>query len=147
MATTSNTPIPNPKVPPMINYKQQAQKDNPFDGLSESEMDKMKVYLNLFATPRMSDDEIFRKYGFISQLMIGEALAIASTVAQELKQQEQSYSSTRTSTYNTPYRSPYNSPYQNVQRPKQSNQASDGPGGFIGGFIILGIIILLISCC
>lgn len=147
MAITSSTTTPNPKVPPMINYKQQAQKNNPFDGLSESEMDKMKVYLNLFATPRMSDDEIFQKYGFISQLMIHEALAIASTVAQELKQQEQQYSSVRTSTYNSSNASSYNSPYSNTQRAKQNKQSSDSPGDFIGGFIILGIIILLISCC
>lgn len=72
----------------MIDYQLLAKQENPFEGLSEVDAEKMKVYLNLFAIPRMNDDEIFQRYGFISQISSpGELLQLASVVALELNQQ------------------------------------------------------------
>ena len=72
----------------MIDYQLLAKQENPFEDLSEVDAEKMKVYLNLFAIPRMNDDEIFQRYGFISQISSpGELLQLASVVALELNQQ------------------------------------------------------------
>ena len=72
----------------MIDYQKLAKQENPFEDLSEIDAEKMKVYLSLFAIPRMNDDEIFQRYGFISQTQsIGELLQLASVVALELNQQ------------------------------------------------------------
>lgn len=72
----------------MIDYQLLAKQENPFEDLSEVDAEKMKVYLNLFAIPRMNDDEIFQRYGFISQISsLGGSLQLASVVALELNQQ------------------------------------------------------------
>ena len=70
-----------------MNYRQQAAKENPFEGLSERDAKKMVVYFNHFAEPTMTGEAIFRKYGFVlpqGTMGLHESLQLMPEVMQEL---------------------------------------------------------------
>lgn len=70
-----------------MNYYEQSRKQNPFDGLTLEEQKKLFVYFCQFATPRLNDEQIFRKYGFVLPmcgLRIDESMSIGIEVAREL---------------------------------------------------------------
>lgn len=70
-----------------MNYRALAAKDNPFEGLSEQEAKKLLVYFHHFATPRMNDEMIYRRYGFAlpcGGVTIFEDMQLMMVVMQEL---------------------------------------------------------------
>ncbi len=74
-----------------MNYVELSTKEEPFANLSEADAKKLFVYFNMIATPRLSDSEIYRRYGYILPngsmgLDIGERLTIATQVMQELQE-------------------------------------------------------------
>ena len=75
-----------------MNYAQLAAKEDPFANLSPADAKKMFVYLNMVATPRMSDSDIYRRYGFVfpngsMELDFGERTRLAIEVMQEIQGQ------------------------------------------------------------
>jgi hypothetical protein len=71
-----------------MDYVKQAAKANPFEGLSISDKKKMVVYFHYCATPRLTDEEIYRRYGFVlpfeEQMYLGEEMRLAMQIEMEL---------------------------------------------------------------
>ncbi len=71
-----------------MDYVKQAAKEDPFDGLSMADKKKMVAYFHHCATPRMNDEEIYRRYGFClpfaEQMYLGEEMQLAIQVEMEL---------------------------------------------------------------
>lgn len=80
-----------------MNYIKQASKDDPFEGLSLGDQKKMVVYFHHHANPKMNDEEIFKRYGFVlpweSQMYLGEELQLSLQVAVELTKDDSSKNS------------------------------------------------------
>ena len=71
-----------------MDYAKQAAKEDPFDGLSMADKKKMIAYFHHFATPRMNDEEIYRRYGFClpfeEQMYLDEEMQLAMQIEMEL---------------------------------------------------------------
>lgn len=71
-----------------MDYVKQAAKENPFDGLSITDKNKMVAYFHHCATPRMTDEEIYRRYEvclpFEEQMYLNEEMQLVMQIEMEL---------------------------------------------------------------
>lgn len=75
-----------------MNYAQLAQKENPFEGLSERDAMKLAVYFHQFAPVRKNTTDLYRQYGYlppaqggICEIGFTEEMELMLEVGQELQ--------------------------------------------------------------